>query len=64
MSEALHIWRPFTQEVLDPAPLKITRATGAYLYTADGNRLIDAISSWWVNIHGHGHPAIVEAIAR
>jgi adenosylmethionine---8-amino-7-oxononanoate aminotransferase len=64
MSEALHIWRPFTQEALDPAPLKITRATGAYLYTADGNRLIDAISSWWVNIHGHGHPAIVEAIAR
>ena len=64
MSEALHIWHPFTQEALDPAPLKIARATGVYLYLADGTRLIDGISSWWVNIHGHGHPRIVEAIAR
>jgi adenosylmethionine-8-amino-7-oxononanoate aminotransferase len=63
MSGSLHIWHPFTQEATDPPPLKIARATGAYLYTADGRRLIDAISSWWVNIHGHGHPAIAEAIA-
>jgi adenosylmethionine-8-amino-7-oxononanoate aminotransferase len=64
MSAGLHIWHPFTQEALDPAPLKIARASGAYLYTNDGRRLIDGISSWWVNIHGHGHPAITEAIAR
>jgi adenosylmethionine-8-amino-7-oxononanoate aminotransferase len=63
MIDALKIWHPFTQEALDPAPMKIARAQGAYLYTADGHRLIDAISSWWVNIHGHGHPAITEAIA-
>jgi adenosylmethionine---8-amino-7-oxononanoate aminotransferase len=64
MSGSLRIWHPFTQEARDPVPLKITRATGAYLYLADGRRLIDAISSWWVNIHGHGHPRVVEAIAR
>jgi adenosylmethionine-8-amino-7-oxononanoate aminotransferase len=63
MSAGLHIWHPFTQEALDPPPVEIARANGAYLYTADGRRLIDAISSWWVNIHGHGHPAITEAIA-
>ncbi len=63
MNRDLHIWHPFTQTALDPAPINITRASGAYLYTDDGRRLIDAISSWWVNIHGHGHPAITEAIA-
>lgn len=64
MSAALHIWHPFTQEAFDPAPLTIVKANGAYLYTRDGRQLIDGISSWWVNIHGHGHPAITEAIAK
>lgn len=63
MSTNLNIWHPFTQAALDPAPIKIKRANGVYLYTDDGRRLIDAISSWWVNIHGHGHPTITEAIA-
>ena len=60
----LNIWHPFTQEALDPAPIEIERTSGVYLYTKDGHRLIDGISSWWVNIHGHGHPAIIEAIAK
>jgi adenosylmethionine-8-amino-7-oxononanoate aminotransferase len=64
MSESLRIWHPFTQEALDPAPLRIASAAGAYLYTDHGRRLIDGISSWWVNLHGHGHPAIATAIAR
>jgi adenosylmethionine---8-amino-7-oxononanoate aminotransferase len=59
----LRVWHPFTQEALDPAPLRVTRAQGVFLYTSDGRRLIDGISSWWVNLHGHGHPAIVAAIA-
>jgi adenosylmethionine-8-amino-7-oxononanoate aminotransferase len=63
MSE-LSIWHPFTQEALDPKPISVERAEGVYLYTADGRRLIDAISSWWVNLHGHAHPLIAEAIAR
>ncbi|MGH9682659.1 MAG: adenosylmethionine--8-amino-7-oxononanoate transaminase [Candidatus Acidiferrales bacterium] len=64
MSSQLKIWHPFTQEALDPAPIRITRAQGVYLYADDGRRLIDGISSWWVNLHGHCHPAIVSAIAE
>ncbi|HXJ16124.1 MAG TPA: adenosylmethionine--8-amino-7-oxononanoate transaminase [Candidatus Polarisedimenticolia bacterium] len=64
MSDSLHVWHPFTQQALDPPPIRITRAEGVYLYTDDGRRLIDGISSWWVNLHGHGHPAIVSAIAQ
>jgi len=64
MSGDLRIWHPFTQEALDPAPVRIKKAEGVYLYTDDGRKLIDAISSWWVNLHGHGHPAIVAAIAK
>ena len=58
----MKIWHPYTQEATEPAPIEIDRAEGAYLYTRDG-RLIDAISSWWVNLHGHAHPAIAGAIA-
>lgn len=64
MSSVLHIWHPFTQQSAAPAPLRIKKAEGAYLYTEDGRRIIDGISSWWVNLHGHGHPAIVAAIAE
>ena len=64
MSHRLRIWHPFTQEALDPPPIRIARAEGVYLYTDDGRRLIDGISSWWVNLHGHGHPAIMAAIAE
>jgi adenosylmethionine---8-amino-7-oxononanoate aminotransferase len=63
MNPRLQIWHPFTQEALDPPPIRITKAEGVYLYIDDGRRLIDGISSWWVNLHGHGHPAIVSAIA-
>ena len=63
MNPGLQVWHPFTQEALDPPPIRITKAEGVYLYTDDGRRLIDGISSWWVNLHGHGHPDIVSAIA-
>jgi adenosylmethionine-8-amino-7-oxononanoate aminotransferase len=64
MTTHLQIWHPFTQAPIDPPPLRVTSAKGVYLYTADGGSLIDAISSWWVNLHGHGHPRIVSAIAK
>src|SRR6202166_1078734 len=59
----LHLWHPFTNEASDPAPLQIRSGRGAYLETQDGRRILDAISSWWVNLHGHAHPAIAAAIA-
>jgi adenosylmethionine-8-amino-7-oxononanoate aminotransferase len=58
----LKIWHPFTQTHVDPEPLRVVRAQGVYLYTEDGRQIIDAISSWWVNLHGHCHPRIVAAI--
>jgi len=57
-------WHPFTQMKLENNPLPIVKAEGAYLYDDKGERYIDAISSWWVNIHGHCHPHIAEAIAK
>jgi adenosylmethionine---8-amino-7-oxononanoate aminotransferase len=58
------VWHPFTQHGLsEPIPL-IARAEGAALYTAEGTRIIDAISSWWVTTHGHCHPRIMAAIAE
>jgi adenosylmethionine-8-amino-7-oxononanoate aminotransferase len=59
----MKVWHPYTQEAVDGPPLKIERGEGAYLYTSDGRRLIDGISSWWVNLHGHAHPLIAEAVA-
>ena len=56
------LWHPFTQHALAEPPLMILRAEGAYLDTADGRSILDAISSWWVNTHGHGHPHIAQAI--
>jgi adenosylmethionine-8-amino-7-oxononanoate aminotransferase len=64
MSGELRIWHPFTQQATDPPPIRVKKAEGVYLYTEDGQRIIDGISSWWVNLHGHGHPAIVAAIAE
>ena len=57
-----NIWHPFTQHGLgEPIP-EVARGEGACLFTADGRRIIDAISSWWVQTHGHCHPKIVAAI--
>ena len=64
MKSALQIWHPFTNRALDPAPLMVQRAQGAHLYTNDGRRIIDAISSWWVNLHGHANPRIAAAVAE
>jgi adenosylmethionine-8-amino-7-oxononanoate aminotransferase len=63
MSSSLQIWHPFTNGALDPAPLMVKRAEGVYLHTADGRKIIDAISSWWVNLHGHANPRIAAGIA-
>ena len=60
------LWHPCTQmhdhERLPMVP--IARGDGAWLIDHDGNRYLDAISSWWVNLFGHGHPRIRAAITR
>lgn len=58
------IWHPFTQHGLgEPIPY-VVGAEGAALHTADGRRVVDAISSWWVTTHGHCHPRIAAAVAE
>jgi adenosylmethionine---8-amino-7-oxononanoate aminotransferase len=64
MASPLRIWHPFTNAALDPPPLRVVRAEGVYLYTADGRKILDAVSSWWVNLHGHANPRIAAAIAE
>jgi adenosylmethionine-8-amino-7-oxononanoate aminotransferase len=57
------VWHPYTQMLTRPDPIPIVRGEGVYLYTEDGRRLLDGTSSWWVNIHGHSHPRLNEALA-
>ncbi|MBS1175236.1 MAG: bioA [Burkholderiaceae bacterium] len=56
------IWHPYTPMKLRPSALGIVRGEGVYLYDEQGKAYIDAVSSWWVNLHGHSHPAIAQAI--
>ncbi|MAW98450.1 MAG: adenosylmethionine--8-amino-7-oxononanoate transaminase [Sphingomonas sp.] len=58
------VWHPFTQHGLEEPIPEIARAKGAELWTSDGARFLDAISSWWVTTHGHCHPRIAAAIAE
>jgi len=64
MSLPLKIWHPFTNAVLDPSPIFVERAEGVWLYTREGREILDAVSSWWVNLHGHANPRIAAAIAE
>lgn len=60
--DARYCWHPFTRHAVDPEPLAVVGAEGAYLELADGRRLLDAIASWWCCLHGHGAPRLVEAL--
>lgn len=61
-----HLWHPCTQmkDHANRPPLTIKSGNGVWLEDYDGNRYIDGISSWWVNIFGHGNPRIANAIAE
>ncbi len=56
------IWHPFTQHAVMPEMTKIAESSGAYLTKPDGEKLLDAIASWWVVTHGHCHPHVIGAI--
>lgn len=56
------IWHPFAQHGIEAEFLPVVAAEGAWLQLADGRKIIDAVASWWVNIHGHGHPVLAKAI--
>lgn len=56
------IWRPFTQMKTAPHHPKVIKGEGIWLELADGRRIMDCISSWWVTIHGHAHPVLAQAL--
>jgi adenosylmethionine-8-amino-7-oxononanoate aminotransferase len=58
------IWHPYTQHQKFEEAIPIVKGEGALLYDEDGNSYIDAVSSWWVNLHGHAHPYIAEKIYK
>jgi adenosylmethionine-8-amino-7-oxononanoate aminotransferase len=58
------VWHPFTHLKFQGENICIERAEGSYYFDEKGNRYIDAISSWWVNLHGHSHPYISQKVSE
>ena len=58
------IWHPYTPMKAWPEAIAIVRGEGVHLIDEEGNSYIDAISSWWVNIHGHSHPYIAQKVSE
>ncbi|WEA00967.1 adenosylmethionine--8-amino-7-oxononanoate transaminase [Mucilaginibacter sp. SJ] len=58
------IWHPYTQMKTAKPPVGIVRGEGALLFDEEGKQYIDAVSSWWVNIHGHAHPYIAQKVSE
>ncbi|MEZ5172233.1 MAG: adenosylmethionine--8-amino-7-oxononanoate transaminase [Bacteroidia bacterium] len=56
------IWHPFTQAATAPEEKAIVKAEGVWLFDEEGNKILDATSSWWVNAHGHSNPYIAQKI--
>ncbi|MEX0721315.1 MAG: adenosylmethionine--8-amino-7-oxononanoate transaminase [Balneolaceae bacterium] len=57
-----NLWHPFTILKDSPEPIKVKSGKGAWLTLEDEREVLDCISSWWVNLHGHAHPEIADAI--
>lgn len=55
-------WHPYTQMKTAGDAVPIVKGKGVYLYDDDGKKYIDAVSSWWVTLHGHAHPYIAERV--
>ena len=58
------IWHPFTQIATAEKNIPIVRAEGVWLFAENGQKYLDGTASWWVNAHGHAHPAIAAALAK
>ncbi len=59
-----HCWHPFTQHKVSPPPTVIARARGPWLFTDQGEKIFDCISSWWTSSLGHSHPKLTKAMAH
>lgn len=57
-------WHPYTQMKTANNIIPIVRGQGSYIFDANGKRYIDAVSSWWVTLHGHAHPYIAKKLSE
>lgn len=58
------IWHPYTQMQTALPPIPIVKGDGALLFDENGKEYIDAVSSWWTNIHGHANKYIAKKVAE
>ncbi len=56
------LFHPFTVFHADGRNLPVTGGKGEFLFLEDGRRILDAVSSWWLNLHGHNHPYINQKV--
>jgi len=61
--DAAAVWHPFTQHGLGREPIPMAGGSGSVLRDESGCEYLDMISSWWVNLHGHGRPELAKAIS-
>ncbi|MCW3077803.1 MAG: adenosylmethionine-8-amino-7-oxononanoate transaminase [Bacteroidetes bacterium] len=59
-----YVWHPFTPQLPLKSNINITRGEGVYLIDDKENKYLDAISSWWVNLHGHCNSYIAQKISE
>ena len=57
-----NVWHPYSTFSQDKSPIVIVKAEGTYLFDENEKKYMDAISSWWVNTHGHSHPYLLKKI--
>ena len=62
--DSSYIWHPYTSLGTENKNLLVTSAKGVYLYISNGEKIIDAVSSWWVNLHGHSNAYINKALTE
>jgi len=59
-----YILHPFTTYRENEFNIPVVRGEGALLFDENGREYIDAVGSWWVNLHGHSHPYINQKISE
>src|SRR5690606_35960032 len=57
-------WHPYTQMKTAEDIIPIVKGKGIYLFDDLGKQYIDAVSSWWVTLHGHAHPYIAQKVSQ
>jgi adenosylmethionine---8-amino-7-oxononanoate aminotransferase len=65
--DAAHLWHPYSTIGAEAVPPVVAvGARGAWLtliHDGEPVEVLDATSSWWTAIHGHGHPVLDAALA-